>query len=69
MMPEVGYNPVNKYLPPRERPAAPVAPTVSNSSDKADTDNEAKGAPEKTQSLLSKWMQKQKSAFDSLGER
>ncbi len=61
MMPEVGYNPVNKYLPPRERPAAPVAETTTDS---AEGDNQTK-----TQSLLGKWLQKQKSAFDSLGER
>jgi len=61
MMPEVGYNPVNKYLPPRERPAAPVA---EKSSDASTGDSKSN-----TQSLLGKWLQKQKSAFDSLGER
>ena len=60
MMPEVGYNPVNKYLPPRERPTAPVAEKSAN-----DSSGDAKA---NTKSLLGRWLQKQKSAFDSLGE-
>jgi len=61
MMPEVGYNPVNRYLPPRERPTAPVASKA--------TDEQSADSKKNTQSLLGKWLQKQKSAFDSLGER
>jgi hypothetical protein len=32
LMPELGYKPVNKYLPPRERPryAAPAEPAVES---------------------------------------
>jgi len=61
MMPEVGYNPVNKYLPPRERPVAPVVEKTAAS------DNNNDGGKSATQSLLGKWLKKQKAAFDSLG--
>jgi Fe-S-cluster-containing dehydrogenase component len=30
LMPELGYRPVNKYLPPRPRPAAPPAPVIED---------------------------------------
>ena len=72
MMPEVGYNPVNKYLPPRERPAAPIAQTVSDADNVSNVGAGSPGAnvgQTQAQSLLGKWLQKQKSAFESLGER
>ena len=53
MMPELGYEPTNKYLPPRQRPAAP---TVER---KAATSGE---------SLIGKWMKRQKDAFNNLGK-
>jgi len=54
MMPELGYAPVNKYLPPRNRTPAPVV---------------EKAAPLEggTGGLLARWMHKQKEAFDKLG--
>lgn len=53
MMPEVGYNPVNKYLPPRQRPAAPTVEKSEGGS---------------SASLISKWMKRQKEAFNDLGK-
>jgi Fe-S-cluster-containing dehydrogenase component len=53
MMPEVGYNPVNKYLPPRQRPKAPTV---------------EKKEPASSQSLIGKWMKRQKDAFNDYGK-
>jgi Fe-S-cluster-containing dehydrogenase component len=53
MMPEVGYNPVNKYLPPRQRPKAPTV---------------EKKEPASSQSLIGKWMKRQKDAFNDFGK-
>lgn len=52
MMPEAGYNPVNKYLPPRQRPAAPTAEKKEERS---------------SESLIGKWMKRQKDAFNDFG--
>jgi Fe-S-cluster-containing dehydrogenase component len=53
MMPELGYKPVNQYLPPRQRPAAP---TVEKKEDAG------------SGSLINKWMRRQKEAFNQLGK-
>ena len=54
MMPELGYAPVNRYLPPRQRPAAPTV---------------EKMADESRENVLSRWMKRQKTAFSRLGDR
>ena len=53
LMPEAGYKPVNKYLPPRQRPAAPVV---------------VKQPAASKESLLGRWMNRQKEAFERLGK-
>ena len=53
MMPEAGYKPVNKYLPPRQRPTAPVVEKTQSGS---------------AGSLISKWMKRQKDAFNDFGK-
>lgn len=37
-MPELGYNPVNRYLPPRERRNAPSADTTTTAAPAVGTD-------------------------------
>jgi hypothetical protein len=39
LMPELGYNPVNKYLPPRERPAPNPNPTAEATPTQMDITN------------------------------
>ena len=54
MMPELGYAPVNRYLPPRNRPPAPVV-------------EKARGGAGGAAGLVSKWMQRQREAFEGFG--
>ena len=56
MMPELGYAPVNRYLPPRNRPPAPVVEKTAPAGDG-------------TTGLLSRWMNRQREAFESFGAR
>ncbi len=57
-MPELGYAPVNRYLPPREKPEV----TVSEETRGDSTPGGAAG-------LIGKWMKRQKDAFDRFGKR
>jgi len=57
-MPELGYAPVNRYLPPREKPEVTV-------SDETRGESTAGGAA----GLIGKWMKRQKDSFDRFGKR
>lgn len=55
MMPELGYKPVNRYLPPRPKPVVEI-------SEQTRGENDVDGG-----SLIGKWMRRQKAAFDAYG--
>ena len=56
-MPELGYQPVNRYLPPRDKPQV----TVSEETRASAGSGGAAG-------LIGKWMKRQKDAFDRFGK-